>query len=147
MPAVENSVGYKYLDELPLTEADRTQLRSLGAPSATSLRAMVSASPQAFHNLLGQAKTQRLVRALEALITDDERGFARSSVGMLPRTGALIDRVAPAIAPPSYDIRLRDQLFEELQALRRQQASAPTQETLEQVLALESRLNDLLAGR
>ena len=147
MPAVENTSEYGYLDLLPLTEADKAQLRSLGAPSATALRAMISASPKAFHDLFGRARTLRLVKALEGLITDAERGFARSSVGMLPRTGALVDRGAPPIKPPPYDLKLRDKLFEELQALRHQQESTPSQDISRQITALEQRLNDMFGER
>lgn len=142
-------MNYGYLDQLALTEAEKSKLRSLGAPSATALRAIISASPEAFVNLLGKTQTRRLTQALDAQLTEDERGLARTPIRSLPATGALISRTAPRAMEPNYDVQLRDQLFVELQALRTQEKSeevpdAVRRQAKQKISRLERRLNTLL---
>ena len=142
-------MNYDYLDQLPLTEAEKSKLRSLGAPSATALRATIAASPEAFVNLLGRTQTRRLTQALEAQLTEDEKSMARRRIRSLPATGAIISRTAPSVPQPNYDMQLRDQLFDELQSLRVREKAEDTpttvrQQTRQKISRLERRLNTLL---
>jgi hypothetical protein len=134
-----------FLDQLPLPDKERAKLAGLGATGPAALLGMMAAAPESFDRLLGKACAQELRRALNDLVTESERALLATPPPPVRARGAIVDRPAPPIAPPRYDVAERDRLFAELQALRRQENPAPA--TRERIADLEGRLTAMLETR
>jgi hypothetical protein len=131
-----------YLDNLSLSREEKSKILDLGVSSAPELLAMMRASPEAFEEFLGKDRSRAISGALEAAISHNERTILNRSHPRFRATGAIVNREAPSIQPPKYDVAERDRLFQQLQNLRRQHDSSPG--IKRRIAELEHQLNTLL---
>ncbi|MBZ5627387.1 MAG: hypothetical protein LAO06_00810 [Acidobacteriia bacterium] len=132
-----------YIDELAfLSEEQKTSLRNLAAPTPLALESMIAASPKDFERLLGSATLEQLKLALVSMVRDEERKSISGAASRAARGfGAIVDRKAPVVPPAAYDIRRRDQLFHDIELIRKSGDSSPEARDLLQ--RLEAELNAL----
>jgi hypothetical protein len=131
-----------YLEDLSLSVTEKDKIAKLGASSAAALLAMIQAAPQDLERYLGAQRCLEIVIALRKLIDDSDRAVLDTPVKEFYSTGAIIDRKAPKIQRPRYNIAERDSLFKKIQELREQNDSSPAMRlTIDE---LEQELNKML---
>jgi len=132
---------HDFLEELPLSDDEKSKLAGLAVENPAALLAMLRAAPTAFSQLLSGVRLQILETALEKLLDESERAVVAESP---PRyeTGAIIGPHTPGLRAPRYDIAERDALFEQLKRLRQRDDASP--ETEQQIRDLEHRLTTML---
>jgi hypothetical protein len=131
-----------YLEDLSLSFTEKDKIAKLGASNAAALLAMMQAAPEDFERYLGSKRCLEIIIALRKSIGESEQAVLETPVKELYSTGAIIDRKAPKIQPPKYNIAERDCLFEKIQELRQQHDPSPaTRLTIDE---LEQELTKML---
>lgn len=129
-----------FIDPLPLSGADKTALRALGASSPAELLALIEAAGPAASDLLGSATAQELSRCLGAL-AGPTIGAQAAPVCSLGALGG----PPPVLEAPRYDLAERDRLFAELQLSRARAAGAGDAALLAQIARLEADIESMLS--
>lgn len=124
-----------YIDQLPISDDDKSRLRALGAETPTALLDLADAAPEAFRGLLGPSATT-VISALRSSSAPLQDRFMPAHSYPL---GASLD-LSPTPAPPAVDLQRRDALWDELQRARSDTSAAGLQRSRE----LESQLSSLL---
>jgi len=133
-----------FIDEFPLQEEVKAKLRSLGADSPAGLLASLDAAGGAAPKFLGKATLKRVRKILNSRMSTRERQ-ALLTPAQRVYFGAQLQRPAPKIRPPNFNIAERDQLFDRLQSLRSRLRSGGTSPVVQtEVEELESRLNNMM---
>src|SRR6266516_1198243 len=114
-----------FLHGLPLSDEEKVKLQSLGAETPAALVGMMKASPDSFHRLLGPERAAEIRTHLERLISPDERAVLEAPVPAFHARGAIVDKPAPPIDSPKYDLEERERLFTELRELRSRGDASP----------------------
>jgi hypothetical protein len=131
-------VAVTYIDALPISPAQKEQIRSLGADTPAALYAMIQAEPDAFRSFLGSDAMGRIAASLDQSL-DFEQKTALSRPTPYFSLGADLSG-PPKLLPPRFDIEKRDRLFDELQQLK---SRAGTKDNA-RIASLESQLEVLL---
>jgi hypothetical protein len=136
-------MGSKFLSDLDLSADEKAKLASLAAPSPAAVLSMRRAAPEAFDGLFGKERADQIAARLENQLTPEEKQRLESSVPVkrFP-LGASLGTPPSHLPPPKFDIEERDQIFEQLQALRK--LDSPSTEQTKRKSELEDRLNALL---
>ena len=86
-----------YLEDLDLSDEERSKLRALGARTPLALLAMRKASASAFDLHLGSARAPAIVKQLQGLLSEDEVERLNEQPKARPGLGA---RLTPAPDEP-----------------------------------------------
>lgn len=132
-----------FIDEMPLAEADKRKLHSLGARSPVELLALLNAGAEASRNFLGQTVLNKARDMAEAHLSDQERKLLLRPVPAF-QLGANTLPSPRSVLAPGYDIAERDRLFTRMQALKSHAGISAQSAALKEIRELESKLNDML---
>jgi hypothetical protein len=130
----------KYIDQLPVSEEIRAQLRSFGAETPEALLGLIEAAPGEFERMTGSAAAGRIRAALATMVQWHPE--AMSEPAREHGLGAALER-APRLRDPGFDLEKRDRLHAELVRLQAQDAEG----NRARIADLEKELNALLDGR
>ena len=133
---------YSYLEKLSLSFDEKEKIARLGISNAAALLAMIQAAPENFRNYLGGEHFFSLIQELKNLISNSEQVILNQPTKQFCANGAIIERAAPQLKPPKYNVAERDRLFEQLQYLRQKNDALPT--TRKRIAAIEQKLNTML---
>jgi hypothetical protein len=127
-------VAFEFLKSLPLSEEERQKLAALGAKTPLELLFMRKASPEAFDRYIGADRADAIAKALEGLL--DEQDKVRLKAPFTPK-GKLGARLSPAPQnlEPTLPLEKREQLFKELESLRRQKQTAQRDQRISEIEA------------
>jgi hypothetical protein len=95
-----------YIDSLPVNSGDKELLRSLGADSPSALMGILDSSHDYFEERFGKKKLEELTAALSQQMSVGEHAIfkePKKDFGI----GAIVDRPAPTLEPPRFDISKR----------------------------------------
>jgi hypothetical protein len=129
----------EFLKSLLLSEEERQKLAGLGASSPLALLFLRKASPEAFDRHIGADRAAAIAEALEGLLSDEDKVKLKAPFTPRGKFGARLCP-APQKLEPTFDLAKREQLYKELQSLRRQKQTA---ERDQQISELEAALNAL----
>lgn len=125
-----------FIDTLQISQTDKAKLKQLGTDTPFALLALIEAAPDKFSSFMGGSAD--LIREQVGTLVPPAQ---RRSV--LPRDafslGAQLSS-APRLVEPTYDVALRDRLFQEWQTLQQNPSTRDSGRAKE----LEQRLSDLL---
>ncbi|HMB79074.1 MAG TPA: hypothetical protein VKI43_03365 [Vicinamibacterales bacterium] len=87
-------MAHSFLDDLPISDAERQALRALGARRAASLAHMIAANREGFRTLIGnEARAAAIERDVVAMLSGEER--AQLDAPAAPPRFALGARLTP----------------------------------------------------
>lgn len=132
-----------FIDAMPLAEADKRKLHSLGARSPVELLALLNAGAEASRNFLGLAVLNKARDMAEACLNNQERTLLAKPVPAF-HLGANVLPSPQSVLAPAYDIAERDRLFTRMQALKSLPGGSAQSAAIQEIRELESRLNDML---
>jgi hypothetical protein len=131
-----------FLDQMEsLTDQERNMLRSLGVDSAIALYFLLRASRHDFERRFGAHWADRTLKELQDMIPKAEIEAVSNAQFEPPPLGVPVE-TEPAQLKTGINIDLRDELFQQLQMLRR----IKTAESEKRAREVEQKLNNLLAG-
>lgn len=130
------------IDELPVSDDEKAKIAVLGVDDVVALFAMIKAAPESFETYFGSERTEQLVSYLVEHMSEEQLDRVNVPVPRFNVRGAIIGKPAAGLKPPTYDVNERDQLFGELQALRRQGDMGL--DAQRRISSLEQRLNTIL---
>ncbi len=133
----------KFLKDLPISEEERQKLAGLGASTPLALLFLRKASPEAFDRHVGADRAAAIAEALEGLLSEEEKVKLKAPFSPRGKLGARLSP-APQKLEPTFDLAKREQLFKELQSLRKQKQ---TKQRDQRILELEAELNVLVSHR
>jgi hypothetical protein len=131
-----------FLDKLPFSDEEKRRLNNLAVENPASLLSMIQANQKDFEDYFGSERTTEILDLLGNLISQKERQILEDSPPNFYELGAVIEKKAPGIKPPQYDINERNRLFEELQYWQSQDSSS--HKVKEKISQLSHQLNELL---
>lgn len=129
----------EFLKGLPISEEERQKLADLGASTPLALLLLRKASPEAFDLHLGADRAAAIGEVLEGLLSEEEKAKLKEPFSPKGKFGARLSP-APQKLEPALDLAKRQQLFEQLQFLRRQKQSAHRDQRISEI---EAELNAL----
>jgi hypothetical protein len=130
----------KYIEQLPVSEETRAQLRSLGAETPEALLGLIEAAPGEFERMTGSEAAGRIRAALRGMVQWHPE--AMTEPGREYGLGAALAN-APSLRDPGFDLEKRDLLHAELVRLQAQDAEG----NRARIADLEKQLNALLDDR
>lgn len=133
----------EFLKRLPISEEERQKLAGLGASTPLALLLLRKASPEAFDRHVGADRAAAIAEALEGLLNEKEKEKLKAPFSPKGKFGARLSPAPQKLEPP-FDLAKREQLFEELQSLRRQKQTAQRDQRISK---LEAELNALVSHR
>jgi hypothetical protein len=129
-----------FLKSLPISEEERQKLAALGASTPLALLFLRRASPEAFDRHIGTTRAPAIAEALEALLSEEDKEKLGVPFAPKGKFGARLNP-APQRLGPTFDLAKREQLFRELQSLRRQK---PTAERDQRIAEIQAALDTLI---
>jgi hypothetical protein len=133
----------KFLKSLPISEEERQKLAGLGASTPLALLCLRKASSEAFDRHFGADRAAAIAEALEGLLNEEEKERLKAPFSPKGKFGAHLGP-APQKLEPTFDLMKREQLFKELQSLRRQKQSSRRDQRISKI---EAELNALVSHR
>ena len=130
----------EFLRGLPISEEEMQKLAGLGASTPLALLFLRKASPKAFDRHFGADRAAAIAEALEGLLSEEEKVKLKTPSSPKGKFGARLSP-APKKLEPTFDLAKREQLWEELQSLRRQKQSAQRDQ---RIAELEAKLNAMV---
>jgi hypothetical protein len=137
------SVSTEFLKDLPISEEERQKLASLGAPTPLALLLLRKASPEAFDRHVGGDRAAAIVDALKGLLSKEEKTKLKAPISPKGKFGARLSP-PPQKLEPTFDLETREQLFKELESLRRLKE---TTQRDQRIAELEAELDALVSRR
>lgn len=124
----------EFLKDLPISEEERQKLASLGASTPLALLSLRKASPEAFDRHVGADRAAAVAEALEGLLSEEDKVRLRAPFTPKGKFGARLSP-APQKLEPTFDLAKREQLFRELESLRRQNQTAQRDQRISEIEA------------
>jgi len=133
----------EFLKGLPISEEERQKLEGLGASGPLALLLLRKASPEAFDRHVGADRAAAIAEALEGLLSEEEKVKLKAPFLPKGKFGARLGP-APQKLEPTFDLAKREQLYKELQSLRRQKQTVQRDQRISEI---EGELNALVSHR
>jgi len=125
----------EFLKGLPISEEEREKLAALDASSPLTLLFLRKASPAAFDRHVGADRAAAVAEALEGLLSEEDKAKLKAPFTPKGKFGALL-RPAPPKPIPTVDLAKREELYRELQSLKRQKQSAQRDQRISEIEAV-----------
>jgi hypothetical protein len=111
----------EFIEQLPLSEEEKGQLRSLGADSPAALLALIDAARESFERFFGLEKTDSLRRTLQGIMASGEH----LPSGPVPKyaLGAMLEPLPNIPVHSCFNTAVRDQLYREWTELQKNPAT------------------------